>query len=210
MKGYTVHSIPRSEAIPWIKLKHYAKRCPSIYHSFGLFKDDIIRGVCIYGITPNYIEQEAWKPYNLLELSRLVIEDDEKNIGSYFISKTFKLLQKPVVLISYADSDMSHIGYIYQATNWYYTGIGADKAVQYKVNGSTIHNRHSKEILSRGHQINKVKSSGKYRYYYFIGSKKQKKEMLKALRYPILPYPKGESKRYDASAEFPKQVQLFA
>jgi len=211
MEGYTVHTIERKDAKPWIMKKHYAKRMPSVAHSFGLFKDGVVTGVCIYGITPNYIEQEAWKPYDLLELSRLVIESETKNIGSWFISQTFKLLSKPVVIISYADKGQDHVGYIYQATNWNYTGVGADKAVTVVFDGGlTIHNRHSKEINSRHNgRGTKIKSDGKYRYYQFLGSKKQKKEMLRALRYPILPYPKGESKRYDASAEFPKQVQMF-
>ena len=60
-----------------------------------------------------------------------------------------------------------------------------------------------------GDDVSWEKRSEKHRYVYFTGSKKQKKEMRKALKYPILPYPKGESKRYDTSATFPKQVQMF-
>ena len=211
MEGYTVHTIERKAAKPWIMKKHYAKRMPSVAHSYGLFKDMVIVGVCIYGIIANYTEQEAWKPYKLLELSRLVIEPETKNIGSWFISQTFKLLEKPVVLISYADRYKNHIGYIYQATNWYYTGVGAitDRTFVFD-DGVSIHSRHSKKIkLRMGEKATIVKSSGKHRYYQFLGFKKQKKEMLSKLRYPILPYPKGESRRYDASAEFPKQVQMF-
>ena len=52
-------------------------------------------------------------------------------------------------------------------------------------------------------------SSGKHRYVMFLGSKKQKKEMLAALRYPILPYPKGESRRYDASHKPVTQMRMF-
>jgi len=36
----------------------------------------------------------------------------------------------------------------------------------------------------------------KHRYIYFLGDKKQKKEMLSKLNYDVLPYPKGDNKRY--------------
>jgi hypothetical protein len=39
----------------------------------------------------------------------------------------------------------------------------------------------------------------KHRYIYIVGTKGQKKSILSALKYPIETYPKGESKRYDAS-----------
>jgi hypothetical protein len=50
----------------------------------------------------------------------------------------------------------------------------------------------------------------KHRYVYFVGSKTQKKAMRKALKYPVLPYPKGESKRYDSGGAVPTQQLLFA
>jgi len=60
MKGYTVQPIKRSDAIPWIKVKHYAKRMPSGVLFYGLFKDDIICGCCVYSIIANFVEQKAW------------------------------------------------------------------------------------------------------------------------------------------------------
>jgi len=144
-------------------------------------------------------------------LARLVIECDRKNIGSWFLSKTFKIMNTPMVLISYADIGQNHVGYIYQATNWIYTGIGSVGSKNFKyADGFSVHERHSKKINNRKIKpVDIVKSKGKHRYYKFLGSKKFKKEMLKKLRFSILPYPKGESKRYDTSATFAKQVQMF-
>ena len=43
----------------------------------------------------------------------------------------------------------------------------------------------------------------------FLGSKTQKKNMLKNLKYNIEPYPKGKNKRYDASYKPITQGKLF-
>jgi hypothetical protein len=42
-----------------------------------------------------------------------------------------------------------------------------------------------------------------------IGTKKDKKEMLKNLAYKVEAYPKGDNKRYDASYEASPQGVLF-
>ena len=221
VNGYTVHTIERKDAIPWIKLKHYAKKTPSISHSFGLFYNDTICGVVTYGQPPNPQPRkccgEMYKDI-VIELNRLVVESKRKNSTSFLVGKSLKLLPKPLIIVSYADPNQGHVGYIYQATNWLYTGKGGG-AIELYLNGNRVNERtidhkgiHTKKdkkkyILDMGGYWDDAKP--KNRYHYFIGSKKQKKEMLKALRYPILPYPKGESKRYDTSAEFPKQVQMF-
>ena len=49
----------------------------------------------------------------------------------------------------------------------------------------------------------------KHRYIMFLGSKTQKKNMLKNLKYNIEPYPKGQNKRYDASYEPKVQLNMF-
>lgn len=49
----------------------------------------------------------------------------------------------------------------------------------------------------------------KHRYFYFLGSKTERKKMMKALAYPIVPYPKGDNKRYDASYQPAKEQLLF-
>ena len=49
----------------------------------------------------------------------------------------------------------------------------------------------------------------KHRYFYFLGSKQVKKQMLKNLAYKVEAYPKGDNKRYDASYEASPQGVLF-
>lgn len=207
---YSVRSIETYLTKEWLLHKHYAKRMCSISYAFGLFKENILVGVCTYGMPPNYMEMMAWKPYDLLELNRLVVDDNlDKNTLSFFVSTTIKNLPKPKVLISYSDFSMGHYGYIYQATNWYYTGIGSvGEKIFYLKDGTDRHQRHKSKIdLSLIDRIEKT--IGKARYYFFIGNKYEKNKMKELLRYDVLPYPKGDNKRYDASFKPTTQIELF-
>jgi hypothetical protein len=230
---YSVESINTKETYEWLLHKHYAKRIPSISYAFGLYEDDSLIGVCTYGrpVAHKLIQNALSGTHqdNFLELNRLCVNESlEKNALSYFVSSTIKLIPSPKVLVSYADTSQNHNGYIYQATNWIYTGLSA-KFKDYMVKG--YEHMHGASVLDmvgrsdgdKGH-LNKVEllkakfgednvylidRPRKHRYFYFIGSKKQKKEMLKKLIYKIEPYPKGENKRYDASYKPQVQAKLF-
>jgi len=232
-KEYSVESIDSKETYDWLLHKHYAKRIPSISYAFGLYKDGSLIGVCTYGrpVAHKLIQNALSGTHqdNFLELNRLCVNESlEKNVLSYFVSSTIKIMPKPKVLVSYADTSQNHNGYIYQATNWIYTGLSA-KFKDYMVKG--YEHMHGASVLDmvgrsdgdKGH-LNKVEllkakfgednvylvdRPRKHRYFYFMGSKKQKKEMLENLIYEIKPYPKGENKRYDASYKPQVQAKLF-
>ena len=69
------------------------------------------------------------------------------------------------------------------------------------------HSRHYNKNID--YTKNRKFRSSKHRYIMFLGSKTQKKNMLKNLKYNIEPYPKGQNKRYDASYEPTIQTKLF-
>ena len=105
-------------------------------------------------------------------------------------------------MVSFADTEQGHVGYIYQATNWLY--CGESKKQKYfrlksdsKNNGGTEYKRRermpkSKIIEIYGEEfVEEYFSSLKYRYIYFNGSKTRKKQLIKKLKYKILPYPKN-------------------
>jgi len=217
---FNVYSIPSKQAKPWILKKHYAGRMPSISYAFGLHKQKELVGVCTFGVSPNYIEDKAWKDYRLLELNRLITEDNlPKNALSYFVSKSLKKLPKPTVVISYADKGAGHNGYIYQATNWIYTGMGAGSGKEYLMaDGSTRHqrtlwNKNKPDLIEKmkenGEIIDEKTTTGKHRYYYFVGNKREKRKMRELLRYQPKPYPKGDNKKYDTGDKLAKQQRLF-
>jgi len=204
--------------------KHYAKRLPPIEHAFGIFNEaNVLQGIATYSTPVSSTLRGLWdNDYKLMELNRLVINDGlEKNILSYFVSSSLKLMPKPMVIVSYADTSKNHHGYIYQATNWIYTGLSA-KFKDYYIEGMEhLHNGTIMD-LSRGQEnrvdwlrqkfgdkLIMIDRPRKHRYFYFIGKKNDKKNMLKMLPYKTQPYPKGENIRYDSSYKATVQGLLF-
>jgi hypothetical protein len=223
--NYTVQQIPAAETHEWLLRKHYARRIPSISWAFGLFDAQMtLQGICTFG-TPSSsplrdgIAGELWGEY-VLELNRLCCVNS-KNVASYFISHSIAFLPKPKLIVSYADIAQSHHGYIYQATNFIYTGISA-KRTDWKIKGKE--HLHGQTIAdeSRG-QENRAEwmrekygddfyleqRPRKHRYVYLHGDKRQKRAMLADLRYKQEPYPKGDNQRYDASYQPTTQGILF-
>lgn len=188
MKNIEVKRITHQETKDLILNVHYAHRMPSVSFAFGIFIDGKLEGVCTFGspASPSLVVGIAGKEYakNVIELNRLVLRSNEKNMASAFISRCLNLLPKPKIVVSYADSGQNHTGYVYQATNFLFTGTTKPRT---DIDTGEKHSRHYEGI--KDYSKRKIRTA-KHRYVFFVGDKKQKKEMLKALKYPILPYPK--------------------
>lgn len=222
-EDYSVSTINRESAKDWLLYKHYAKTIPQVQHYFGLFnKANVLEGVCAYGSPANNHNNNLGE-YKVLELVRLVVNDGlPKNTLSFFVSATFDLLEKPLVLISYADQGKNHCGYIYQATNWMYTGLGGGVDFYRDKSGKEIHSRIMSDYRLKWPELSrdqiaeklewiKVKGTFKHRYFYFLADKKTKKHMLTLLKekYTISEYPKEVNVRYDSSHEVESVSKLF-
>jgi hypothetical protein len=144
------------------------------------------------------------------------LQDNSKNQASFLVANSIKLLPKPSIVVSYADTGQGHIGYVYQATNFLYTGLSANR-VDWTVKG--LEHKHSK-TLSDGMTLESIKEkygedfyyterTRKHRYIYFHGTKTDKKIMKAKLLYKVEPYPKGDSNRYDAGARVITQQLLL-
>jgi hypothetical protein len=202
----TVLPIKPEEAYPWILQKHYAKRVPQISYAFGLYEDKQLKGVVTYGMPASpFICMHLCGPEyrdHVIELNRLCLQDNKKNEASFLVANSLKLLPKPKIVVSYADMGIGHIGYVYQACNFLFTGLSADRVD--KISSDNKHSRHAKDATQ------KIRRSRKYRYVYFVGSKQDKKKFVNLLRYEVLPYPKGDNKKYDAGGQVMTQPLLFA
>lgn len=204
---YNVKPIKSEQTYDWLLHKHYAKRIPSISFAFGLYQSEILKGVLTIGkpASPSLCDGICGKEYSkyVYELNRLCVDDNlEKNTLSYFVSNSLKLIKENLILVSYADSLWNHNGYIYQATNWIYTGATKERTDIGFDDGT--HSRHYDKNID--YTIRKFRSS-KHRYVYFIGN--LKKDFRKNLKYKIEDYPKGENKKYDSSYKPEVQLNLF-
>jgi len=217
-----IEPIPRKEVEPWLLNKHYAHSIPCLQFTFGLFDKGALEGVCCFGNPANKGNSKLGD-YDQIELVRLVVNEGLfNNTLSYFVSQCLKQLPKPLSIISYADSSQGHHGYIYQATNWYYTGKSTCVSCWVDKEGKFIHNRSMSLYrdkyphLSRtdvAHKLGfkKIVGASKHRYFYFVGNKKDKRKWFKELtnKYTILPYPKGENRRYDIPKDTVKTTSLL-
>jgi hypothetical protein len=212
------------ETEPWLLEKHYAKRMCPISHAFGLYVDGVLRGVVTYGVPSSSALRSGVcgdrHSQLVLELNRLCC-DNEKNMASTLVGQSLRMLPKPSIVVSYADVAQGHVGYVYQATNFIYTGLSA-KRTDWKIRG--MEHLHSSTIVDMsmgqehraaymrerfGDDFYLQERSRKHRYVFFVGSKNQKKTLFASLLYAIEPYPKGNSSRYDAASNVKTQQLLF-
>ena len=159
---FKVKSIKNYECKDWLINKHYAKRMCSILYSFGLYFDNILEGIITFGMPPSSTLAESicgknYKEY-VLELNRLVVNDNlPKNSLSYFVSNSIKKLPNNKIIVSFADKNMFHNGYIYQATNFIYTGESSNTSKLIDKKGKEFHFRnigHKQKTLKK--QINLI------------------------------------------------------
>ena len=193
-----IEKISYKHAMEFVLPKHYSGRKPNVVKAYGLFLDDVLKGVCIFGkpASPSLCRGVMGIEYRfcVYELNRLCIVEDVDYPLSKFVAYCLRDIsdKNNWIIMAYADTAMNHIGYIYQACNFMYTGKTKRRTDKYTEGNK--HSRHYKNDEQKG--LRKVRSS-KHRYIYFCTTdKKVKKEWMRLLNYPILPYPKGKNKRY--------------
>ena len=179
-------------------------------HQFFSGKELKLIGVVLYGNPVGFrvVKSicEEFTDDDVLELKRLWIEDGYgKNIESYVISQTLKMLKKDSpqskVVISYADPGANHKGIIYRASNWLYQGndIGMGDAYMYRYPntdnwlsdraiGEQLGTNGLRGVLQKVPDMEYRKKLRKHRYIYFLCSKKEKKRLMGELKHPLLSY----------------------
>ena len=225
MITHTVRTVPKSDTYDWLLHKHYAKRLPmAVEFAYGLYDESVtLVGVCTFGPcappVPVTIFGEIGK-HKVRELTRLVVNDGlPPNTLSYFVASCLKMLPGPMCVVSFADSGAGHHGYIYQATNWLYTGEGGNAAVIEDKDGVPVHSltvneAYVRENITRTeyltkHGLTESPALPKHRYLQFVGDKRQRRTMRGDVILRERPYPKGDNERYDASYEPQVQMVLF-
>jgi len=203
LENYCIKRIDYHTAMKIIVEKHYLHRKAPCSIAFGLFLDDECKGVVVYG-TPSSAPLRRGiagddNVNNVVELTRLWVCDSvPRNGESFLIGNTIKQCGKEIV-VSYAEIEQGHLGIVYQATNWYYTGLSA-KRTNWVVDGidrhcQTIADKYSSQELKElyGDKFSLKPRPRKHRYVFLNAKGKRKKELLQSLKYKIMPYPKNSS-----------------
>jgi hypothetical protein len=204
--NYSIKPITYKQAMDMVVENHYLHRKAPCSFAFGLVENstDKIVGVVIYG-TPSSSTLRSGicgteEKNNVIELTRLWIEDGTpRNSESFLIGNTLSKVDKEIV-VSYAEIEQGHLGIVYQATNWIYTGLSA-KRTNWTIKGvnkhcQTIADKYSASELREiyGEDFKSVERPRKHRYVFFnTKSKKRRKELMDKLKYKTLPYPKNNA-----------------
>ena len=201
--------IDKATAQAIIVAKHYRKSLGIFWHGFGLFRDERIVGVCVFGQPSASIQKHAFscRTFPLLELTRLVVDEGINNGASFLIANSLKMLKKPCAVVSYADTAQGHTGIVYQATNWLYTGAVKAHDSFYLVNGEKLHPITIRDRFgatkpaqwAKSNGVETIKPMPKHRYFYLLGKKQETKAMRALLNYRVeCGYPKGEKAMYNS------------
>ncbi len=223
-----IRSISKSVAKALIVKNHYSHKWTLCQVAYGVFykqskehkffenESDELIGCAIYGNPVGRSAADSFssliKANEVFELTRLWIADGYgRNIESYVISQTFRLIKKEFpsikIIMSYSDEEQHHKGIIYQACGFYYQGNkGIALMPNYSLsltgppNYKWIHSRtvvstwgsHNVEFLKKtiGKSFWRKKESTKHRYFFILTNKVEKKKILENLKHPIFPYPK--------------------
>jgi len=139
-------------------------------------------------------------PDDVVTLTRLWLSDElPKNCESKVLGIALRSLKRDTSLkfvIAYSDPAVGHLGIIYQATNWLYTGLSSAVPL-YDVGDGTLHHSRSlahqlgshsiRYLTLQGINAKAVPQSAKHRYIYFLDDAWKSR-----LAVPILPYPNKE------------------
>lgn len=202
LKTYKIKQVDNKTAMKIVVENHYLHRKAPCSIAFGLFFDDQLKGVVCYG-TPSSAPLRSGiagpeNASNVIELTRLWVCDSvPRNGESYLIGRTLKMAGKEII-VSFAEIQQGHIGIVYQATNWIYTGLSA-KRTNWTIDGvdkhcQTLADKYSAaEIRAKyGDRFSLQERPRKHRYVFINAKGKRREQLINSLRYRPMPYPKHE------------------
>jgi hypothetical protein len=204
-RNFFAARIPAATARSVIEAFHYSGRVVNnSYLHLGIYIDGAFSGVLSFGYMLNPARAgrivEGTTQGQYLELNRMWLEDAApRNSESRAISYAIKYIRRacPGVawIQSFADERCGGLGVVYQAANFLY--LGCHKTTFYSLDGEMYH-----EMLLTAHAKGgqrgvflraNINRAGKmtlrqFRYIYFL-----KRDWMKRLNLPVLPYPKPHS-----------------
>lgn len=173
--------------------EHYLHRAPPCSYAFLLSNREVFGeelGVVTFGIPPSrhlMISVCPSNPEKVVELNRLWVSDAcPRNTESWFVGRVLRDLP-PLIVVSYADTAVGHVGYVYRALNFRYAGVtDADRKTprfDYVTPG-----KHSRDTTRNGSMATaeRVRRKPKHRYWTVTGDRRQRRGLLALVAWPSL------------------------
>ena len=204
MRG-KIYSLTYEQCKEMILNYNYLKRMPSISFAYGWVIDNELKAICTFGKPASdslcrCICGDEYKD-KVFELNRLVTKDKIENISSFVSNCLKRLKYKNIIIVSYADTSMGHLGIIYQACNFIYTGVTKERTDKYVTNG-----KHSRHYSNKEQHNERLIRMPKHRYIYFVCNKTWRKIFKSEFKLEILPHPKGITQRYEKEYLIESQI----
>lgn len=172
-----------------VKNWHYSRILPTgKLVKYGVWENEKFIGVVIYsrGASPHLGTSLELDATEVCELTRVALDKHEAPV-SQIVAITLSQLKKdnPALraVISFADPKEGHVGGIYKAGNWLFTGA-SNSVVEYFIDGRWRHTRGAYHHPKRNASTPKRESPGKFRYVYPLDRAMRKRVSLLALPYP--------------------------
>ena len=171
--------------------------------AFGIFSGDRLMGAVTLGVGPfnGHRLVSGATHGDCICLTRLWLDDGlPKNSESRVLAVILRSLARDTsvkFVVTYADPSAGHLGTIYQAGGWFYTGVSGPSVLYDLGDGVGRHSRtfghalgtRSLRYLRRhGTRVSPIERPGKHRYLYFLD-----KAWSDKLNVPVRPYPKSNT-----------------
>lgn len=204
-----VRPVPVRAAKALLVREHYLHSWPgATQFAFGVFAGARMMGALAFGAGPINAHRlvDGARPGDCITLTRLWLADElPRNAESRVIGVVLRSLRKHTGLgfvVSYADPSAGHLGFVYQASGWTYTGLSEGSPL-YSLNGGVpqhsrtvaqLYGTHSLSYLrDQGINVAVIQQEPKHRYVYLLDP-----ALRDRLAVPALPYPKLEAADADA------------
>jgi hypothetical protein len=171
---------------------HYSKAIPAgKLVKIGVWEDDKFIGCVLFsrGANNHLLQPYGLSQFEGCELTRVALTEHKTPVTK-IVSIAIKMLKKQSpnlkLIVSFADSRQKHLGIIYQAGNWIYTGA-VKSTPDFFINGRWQHQRNVHSLYGTIKGVDAPRRDGGYRLRYLMPLTDELRKKIEPLR---VAYPK--------------------
>jgi hypothetical protein len=202
VRDMTVSTVSTRDVREFARRYHYTGTAGNDMWRWGLWHGPVLHGVVSYNLPTRETCESVYGSDHfdkVWHMGRLILsEESPRNSESRLIGGSLRAIERehPNIwaILTYAATDVGHIGTVYQATNALYTGTGGHLTYYTDRNGDRRSDYHRGRHVTHERAISmgwtRHRGGVKHRYLYILGNRTQRKQRRALLKLPVLPYPK--------------------